>query len=126
MKPSILVWAFVLLPAVGLAQDSVSSASPPRKTCVSSVLPRFATPVIQVSFEIPKSPIPKRPFNFADANKRRVCDGTWCGCEIEEQECEAGCPSGEPAHGLCVDNCNHQYVRCAVCCCCWECPPSCG
>lgn len=54
------------------------------------------------------------------------CAGTDCCCDIEQNECEAGCPGyGQPGHLECFGDCRRGYQRCGICCCsqCWEAPP---
>lgn len=47
------------------------------------------------------------------------CSGVTCGCDIQQDECQAECPPyPEPGWFQCHSFCKNQYKECAIACCC--------
>jgi hypothetical protein len=125
MTPSILLVSFLF--AATTAQttqpaDATPAAKPVARAraCATALLPPFEVPHVPVSFEVPKpKPKPRILSTFLKESKaKRNCDGTWCGCDIDAEECRASC---DPGDSHCLLACDHAYTHCAVCCCC-DCP----
>ena len=113
MKQLLTALCLLFVPLFAFGQP----ASPRLSRCAATLLPQFDVPRLQVSFEIPSPEnLPKEAWRFK--LKSASCSGVDCGCDIDQQECNAGCdPNSENYYG-CLAQCAHQYHRCAVCCCC--------